>query len=112
MISDDLDNVLIESERLFLKKDEPVHPTIGWIERHILYPFKMVSRGLDFFLKEFSIYIILYIILMYFVSKISSEMQANEFNVIYPYLGAFVVFCPLFIILFSPPTVYANSRYR
>lgn len=114
MLADDIETLVKESERIYLRKDKPIIPGQDFFRRHFLYPISMISRGFDFAKKEFLIFSILYylgiLFVAIFVQNIPMQYSAESRVTISSSMIYFAMFAPVFVALFLPPSTFSSSR--
>jgi hypothetical protein len=114
MLTDDIETLVKESERIYLRKDKPIIPGQDYLRRHFLYPISMISRGFDFAKKEFWIFSFLYylgiILVTILVQNIPEQYPAEIRVIISSSMIYFAMFAPVFVALFLPPSTFSSSR--
>ena len=114
MKSDKVIELIGISERMYLGTKEATIPGQDWVRKHIKYPVLLVSKGFDFAKKEIIIYSVLYILGLFVTIKLLEAVPIEtpiEIRFVFSsFFLNIVIFGPLFIVLFLPPSTYCASR--
>ena len=114
MLTNTIDSLVKESERIYLAREKAFIPGQDYIRRHFLYPALMITRGFDFAKKEFIVYSVMYFMGIFFTLMLLKEIPQGYPPEITRFISSIflygMIFLPIFAALFLPPSTYTNSR--
>ena len=114
MLTNTIESLVKESERIYLAKEKAIIPGQDFIRRHFWYPALMIIKGFDFAKKEFIVYSVMYFVGIFLTLTLLKEMPKEYPPEIARFISSIflygMIFIPIFAALFLPPSTYTNSR--
>ncbi|MDT8896049.1 hypothetical protein RSO41_15475 [Halomonas sp. I1] len=107
MVFDLSKKVVSDLEAFVVKEPQSRVKALNFIKREFLYPWKLLCRGVEIFLRDFYKFSLVGFFLFVFFTLVSAELAKNDAEILVGLVYPFFLMIPLLVSMFSAPSSYS-----